>query len=233
MENQTKAPPFGTQRGEPVGTYCSQSVLTSVTPWCLRSEQLNRRDLLTWEASSWSRCRDSTQNRSQGPDRLGRNSKTRGATPEAEKSQGTRGHGAPGQRAPQVSGTWRAFCRPTLRGLTLSCQEEAKVHAVTSGGECREVHPSLGKDLPTLFGTESGRLPFLRETCSPWDVRVGRPGPRVFCSPQDPPCFEWSLAWSKHSEDICQMPGIMEAQGNNVSQLSSTVANGQLLCALY
>lgn len=182
MENQTKAPPFGTQqdahrRGEPVGTYCSQSVLTSVTPWCLRSEQLNRRDLLTWEASSWSRCRDSTQNRSQGPDRLGRNSKTRGATPEAEKSQGTRGHGAPGQRAPQVSGTWRAFCRPTLRGLTLSCQEEAKVHAVTSGGECREVHPSLGKDLPTLFGTETAGFLSLGKLAPPGMSAWGGQGP--------------------------------------------------------
>lgn len=95
------------------------------------------------------------------------------------------------------------------------------------------MHPLLGKDLPTLFGTESERLPFRRETCSSWDIGVGRAGLLVVCLRQDPQCFEWSLAWSKHSEDFCQMHGIMEAQGYNVSQSSSAIANGQLLCALY
>lgn len=79
------------------------------------------------------RCSDSPQNPSQWPDRLGRNRKTKGAAPEAGKSQETWGHSVLGQRAPEASRTWGVLWRPTFLGLTLNCQEEAEAHPVTSG----------------------------------------------------------------------------------------------------
>lgn len=58
---------------------------------------------------------------------------TKGTTPEAEKSQEAWGHLVLGQEAPEASGTWGVLRRLMFLGLTLSCQEEAKVHPVTSG----------------------------------------------------------------------------------------------------
>lgn len=54
------------------------TVLTRLTPWSLRSEQLNRDDLQKREASSRSRCRDGPRNHGPWPDGVGRNGEQKG-----------------------------------------------------------------------------------------------------------------------------------------------------------
>lgn len=124
-----------------------------------------------------------------------------------------------GEGAPEALRTWGVSSGPMFLGLTLGCQEEAKVHPVTSlttnAGKCINYWEGT---CPSCLAQKTRGFLSLKKSASVEGLVLGCQrgegrAPCLFCSLQDPQGFKGSRAWSKHSVDICRMSGRMEAEG--------------------